>query len=90
MIDWTFRLGDIMTMLMFAGGGVGAFYGIRQEVAKLRWDETSIASRLNDIEREMKALAAAAVKLAVQDERLNSHTRRLDVLEEDVRRLERH
>ena len=88
-IDWTVKLGDILTILGFAAGGVTVLILIRLEVAKVRWDESSIPKRLQEIEAEMKALAAATVKLAVQDERLNSHTRRLDALEEDVRHLER-
>lgn len=89
-IDWTISVGNMLTLAGVLCTIVGAFFAVRHEVSKLQWDESSISNRLGNIETEMRTLSQVVTKMAVQDQRLTDHARRIGVIEEDVRRLDRH
>jgi hypothetical protein len=75
MIDWTINIGHAITALGFFAGAVGLIYVLRHDV-------TDIKSEIADMKVELRAMAGAMVQLARQEERLNSHDRRITKLED--------
>ena len=47
--DPTFRAGDILTLLMLAGGGASAYYGIKAKIA-----EVAANQKLNKVATDMR------------------------------------
>ena len=88
-IDWTVSIGNLLTIGGVLSLFVGSYFVIRNEVAKLQWDGSSISNRLGNIETEMRSLSQVLIKMAVQDERLVGHGQRINKLEESVKTLER-
>ena len=76
MIDWSINVGHILTGLGLFGGAVGLIYVMRHEVSEIKKD-------IGDVKDDLKAMAGAMVQLARQEERLNSHDRRITKLEDD-------
>ena len=77
-IDWTISLGNILTVLGFAGSGI-AF------VAMMRSDMRLLSYRVGELESAVKTLAhtngqllAITTRLSGQDERINMISRRMD------------
>lgn len=80
-IDWTINLGNILTICGFFGGGLAFAFAIRLDVQSLKLQETTTADRIEALERDMHRLAEVLIAVAVQDERLNSHSDRIHTLE---------
>lgn len=91
-IDWTFRIGDFLTMTALVLGGIGFLLRLESQsrasetARKSEYDGLALA--VKKVEGQMETLATALVKIAVQDERLKSHGIRLAQLEADVRRID--
>lgn len=71
-VDWSVSVGNLLTLLGFAGGGLGFVFAVRRDVAVL-------ATRLGPIEAAVVKLTEVLQTLARQDERLK-------VIERDVER----
>lgn len=74
-IDWTISLGTVVGVvsLLFSAAGV---------VWALRGDMRVLGSRLASVEAHMSRLSDVLVQIGRQDERLNSHEKRIERLEE--------
>lgn len=88
MIDWTFRVGDIVTFAGLIVGGLYFLARLESQLVSVRTQNESLSKAVTKVEGQMETVAAALVKVAVQDERLKSHSLRLSQLEADIRRLE--
>ena len=75
MIDWTISVGNILTGMGFILGAGGIVWALRSDVKIL-------ATRIGSIEIQILKVADVLVHIGRQDERLKSHERRLDKLEE--------
>lgn len=73
--DWTVNIGHLIT----AGGLVLGAAGI---VWALRTDVRVLSARIGSIEAQMLKIADVLVHIGRQDERLNSHEKRIDRLED--------
>ncbi len=74
LIDWTVRIGDVLTVASILGGGFWL-------VASSRVELKDHGDRLKEIELELRKQTDTLVALARQDQRLDDHERRLDRLE---------
>ena len=74
-IDWTINLGHILTAVGLAAGALGIIYALRSDVGVIQRE-------LKDMKADLKAMAGAMVQIARQEERLNSHDRRITKLED--------
>lgn len=88
MIDWTFRVGDIVTFAGLIVGGLYFLARLESQLVSVRTQNESLSKAVTKVEGQMETVAAALVKVAVQDERLKSHSLRLSQLEADIRQLE--
>lgn len=73
--DWTISISNIVTF-------VGLIVGASGIVLALRSDVKVLATRIGSIELQILKVADVLVHIGRQDERLKSHERRLDKLEE--------
>ena len=73
--DWTINVGHLIT----AGGLIVGALGI---VWALRSDVKILATRIGSIEIQILKVADVLVHIGRQDERLKSHERRLDKLQD--------
>lgn len=73
--DWTINVGHIITGGGLIIGAVGIIWALRSDVKVL-------ATRIGSIEMQILKVADVLVHIGRQDERLKSHERRLDKLEE--------
>ena len=74
-IDWTINVGHIITAGGLALGAMGIIWALRSDVQVL-------ATRIGSIEIQILKVADVLVHIGRQDERLKSHERRLDKLED--------
>lgn len=74
-IDWTISVGNILTAVGLAFGAAGIIWALRGDVKVL-------ASRIGSIEAQMLKIADVLIHIGRQDERLNSHEKRIDKLED--------
>ena len=74
-IDWTVSLGNILTGLAMIIGAAGIIYELRGNVKAL-------AARITLIEVHMLKITDVLVHIGRQDERLNSHEKRIDRMED--------
>lgn len=74
-IDWTISIGNILTAIGLAAGAVGIIWALRADVQVL-------ATRIGSIEAQMLKIADVLIHIGRQDERLNSHEKRIDKLED--------
>lgn len=74
-IDWTISVGNILTAVGLAFGAAGIIWALRSDVKVL-------ASRIGSIEAQMLKIADVLIHIGRQDERLNSHEKRIDKLED--------
>lgn len=74
-IDWTISVGNILTGVGLAAGAVGIIWALRADVQVL-------ATRIGSIEAQMLRIADVLIHIGRQDERLNSHEKRIDKLED--------
>lgn len=99
--DWTFNVGNVATILFtlvgFAGGAFGLYYGLKGNVAKLAYMLEVFGGRIINVEAEMRAMRDVLTRVAVQDERLasmdarqQSLSQRLDSLTDRVNRRLNH
>jgi aspartyl aminopeptidase len=75
MIDWTISVGNILTGMGFVLGAGGIVWALRADVKVM-------SSRLDSIETQVLKIVDVLVHIGRQDERLNSHEKRIDRLEE--------
>lgn len=73
--DLTINWGHILTGVGLALGAFGIVYTIRGDISLIK-------AELDGMKAHMLKLADALVHIGRQDERLNSHERRLDRLED--------
>ena len=88
-IDWTLNLGHLLTIGGFLFGGLMFMLTIRNDVNSIKTSEGTVVQRLEIVERDLAKITDVLVSLARQDERLNSHGRRLDALDDRIGTLER-
>lgn len=74
-IDWTISVGNILTAVGLAFGAAGIIWALRGDVQVL-------ATRIGSIEAQMLKIADVLIHIGRQDERLNSHEKRIDKLED--------
>jgi hypothetical protein len=72
--DWSINVGQLLMILITAASGLGFIYTLRD-------DQKANGKRLEAVETEIRKLGELVVKLAVQDERLTSHSIRIDRLD---------
>ena len=72
--DWSIKLGDVLTIVAIVAAALGFLYTLRGKV-------DAMDGRLKHVETELSAFVQALVQLARQDERLNSHDKRLSSIE---------
>lgn len=74
-IDWTISVGNILTAIGLAFGAAGIVWALRADVRVL-------STRIGSIEAQMLKIADVLIHIGRQDERLNSHEKRIDKLED--------
>jgi hypothetical protein len=100
-VDWTINVGILLmigfTLVGFAGGGFGLYFGIKGNLDRQAILLEAFGSRMISVEGEMRAMRDVLTQVAVQDERLSSmdqrlqsQTVRLDNLTERVNRRLNH
>lgn len=85
MIDWQVRVGDLMVMASFLGGGI--IYAFRTG----RFTET-VSTMRRDIDLTivtMKELVATVTRIAVQEERLDAQAERMNIMHRDIQDIRR-
>lgn len=82
MIDWTISFGNlvvvIITILGWVGLAIGNYIFIRLSIEKLAYVIETHGGRLINVENEMRQITDLLKEVAVQDEKLNNITRRID------------
>ena len=74
-VDWTISIGNILTAIGLAVGAAGIVWALRADVQVL-------STRIGSIEAQMLKIADVLIHIGRQDERLNSHEKRIDKLED--------
>lgn len=72
---------------MLIGGGFYAFFNLKTDVRIIRHDQKNAELRIEVMSESMQMLTTILTKVAVQDERFNSVTSRIDGMEEDIREM---
>jgi hypothetical protein len=80
--DWSIKLGDVLTIITFAGLAIGAYYALRGQV-------TILSDRVGHMEKDLTTFVETLVTIGRQDERLNSHALRIAELEKAAPRTKR-
>ena len=80
MIEWTFNITSIITIILILVSGVGFYW--RQV-----YDSRQFKEDIVDIKLEIKALSKVLVEMALQTERMNTVSKRLDRVETSVDEL---
>ena len=79
--DPTINLGHLITFGGFILAGVGAWYGVKSEVANIEYRISSIDKTVERLTTNVEKLTAITVVTARQDEQLSSLKMRLDAIE---------
>lgn len=74
-LDWSVNIGHVLAALGFVLGASGVVWA-------LRGDMKVLASRLSSVEATVIKLADILIQIGRQEERLNSHDRRITKLED--------
>lgn len=74
-VDWTINLSHVITVLGLVAGAIGIIYANRADISVIKVE-------LNGIKEDLKAVAGALIQIAKQEERLNSHEKRITKLED--------
>jgi hypothetical protein len=74
-MDWTINLGHIITAVGLLGGALGIIYAIKTDVKLIK-------TEIDSIKDDLRAMAGVLVQIGRQEERLNSHDRRISKLED--------
>lgn len=80
MIEWSVRLGDILTIAAFLGGGLAAYYQLKTDVNVLKHDFSSMKTSVDLLSTAMKGFSEIITKIAVQENRMDNIEKRLDEL----------
>lgn len=75
--DWSINVGHVLAAIGFILGASGVVWA-------LRGDMKVLANRLTSVEATVIKLADILIQIGRQEERLNSHDRRITKLEDDV------
>ena len=81
-LDWTIKLGDILTIIAIAGTALGFLYTLRGKVDVL-------GDRVKHIEMDLSKFVEILITLGKQDERMKSHDVRISELEKATPRTKR-
>jgi hypothetical protein len=73
--DWTINFGHIITAIGLIGGAMGIVYAMKMDVRVIK-------SEIDDIKSDLRSMAGVLVQIGRQEERLNSHDRRISKLED--------
>lgn len=79
-IDWTISFGSLLQMAGMVGGGLIVLVTLRNTVAALKDDVTSI-------QYELRQMAGILTKMAVAETRLDNADTRIARVEADIREL---
>jgi len=79
--DPTINLGHLLTFGGFILAGVGAWYGVKSEVANIEYRISSIDKTVERLTTNVEKLTAITVVTARQDEQLSSLKMRIDAIE---------
>jgi hypothetical protein len=75
-IDWTINLSHLVTVLGLFMGAVAIVYAIKSDVRIIK-------AELDSLKEQITKITDVLVHIGRQDERINSHERRISKLEED-------
>jgi len=73
--DWTINIGHVFTAIGLFAGAVGIVYAIRSDVKLIK-------TEIDAIKEDLRAMAGVLIQIGRQEERLNSHDRRIAKLED--------
>ena len=76
--DWTISLGNILTVVGFAGSGVIFVMMMRSDIRLLGQRVTAVENALRDMAKTQLLMAEEKGKAYVLEERINIISRRLD------------
>ena len=76
--DWTISLGNILTIVGFAGSGVIFVMMMRGDMMVLGQRVSSVEEALKDLARASLAVARQEARIETLDERVNAISRRVD------------
>jgi hypothetical protein len=79
--DPTINLGHLLTFGGFILAGVGAWYGVKSEVANIEYRISSIDKTVERLTTNVEKLTAITVVTARQDEQIAAMRTRIDALE---------
>lgn len=79
-IDWNVSVGNIIQILVIAGGGLWVFFTLRADVRIIKHDIGNMKQRQDDLSEAFTQLGNILTKVAVQDERLNQMSKTIDEL----------
>lgn len=77
-MDWTFRVGDILTAGSILIGGIGFALKIGGDISSLKSTEGQNAASITELKHAISSLSETTVKIAVQDERMKGFERSLN------------
>jgi len=89
MFDLTINLGSILQIVAMVGGGIWFLFSIKTELIKLSVVQETFASKIVEIEVELKKLSEVTIDMARQAERMTAQDNRLNILAARVEELSR-
>lgn len=78
--DWTVSVGNVLTIISAAGILIGLYFSIRSDIRILRHDFKNMDHKQNILGEAFTQLTSILKTVAVQDERINQHTKDIDEL----------
>lgn len=78
--DATISVGNLISIAAFSIGGIAAFTALRQNVTELN-------KTIDAMKEQLKKMESVLIDLARQDMRITNVERRMEDVEDDVRRV---
>lgn len=82
--DWSFNVGNILTLVVMMSGGFGAFYGVKMLIAVLQRDmenfKESMGRRMAGVEDKIDTLGKILIEQAVQSQQILHLTQQIEDL----------